>query len=354
MTDRDTTVSLCAQSLPDVQAGSDVPEWVHLLPVLNGVVQTRDRRGPYYAGDLEQIVAASFSLHDELMIDQDHAVDKEREAPARGWIVEMQARDDGIWGRVRWTPAGRELISSLAYRGLSPVLIHDKANRVLAIPRASLVNRPNLRGMAALNSEEDGAMPLNKRLAELLGLTDPTEDALFDAIEALHAAEADGDELTALQAQVDEIGTALGVEAGGDVLAAAKAVQAAGGDTATIIALQSELAGLATELNTLKEGNRRTAAEACVDGAIREARVGIKPQRDRFIALHMADPEGTEALIAGMPRLTPGTTSILPPEPADGQIALNSAQLEAARVLGISVDDYKATLKKERANQEIV
>ncbi|MGY6517055.1 phage protease, partial [Vibrio parahaemolyticus] len=73
-------------------------------------------------------------------------------APARGWIVALQARRDGIWGKVEWTPEGRKLVPG--YRGISPVIRHDKqSGRIDAILRASLTNTPNLSGLVTLHSE---------------------------------------------------------------------------------------------------------------------------------------------------------------------------------------------------------
>ncbi len=145
------TITLNAQSLPAPTSGAEVPDWIHLLPP--GPIQTGDRRGPYSLIDAEAVARASLSEGDRLPIDENHATDlaapKGLPAPARGWIVEMQAREDGVWGRVEWTDVGRDLVSGRAYRGISPVIAHDKAKRVLAVLRASLINKPNLRGLPA-------------------------------------------------------------------------------------------------------------------------------------------------------------------------------------------------------------
>ena len=47
MTAPQTQIALNAQSLPGDEAGSDAPEWVHLLPAASGAIQTGDRRGPF-------------------------------------------------------------------------------------------------------------------------------------------------------------------------------------------------------------------------------------------------------------------------------------------------------------------
>ncbi|WP_459987377.1 phage protease [Komagataeibacter kakiaceti] len=42
-----------------------------------------------------------------------------------GWITELQARDDGIWGRVEWNASGHSAMDNKSYRGVSPVFDHD-------------------------------------------------------------------------------------------------------------------------------------------------------------------------------------------------------------------------------------
>lgn len=346
---RPNQISLCAQTLPDA-GGSDVPEWVHLLP--SGSIHTQDQRGPYHVTDPEQLIALSGQEGMRLPIDENHATDiaapKGLPAPARGWIVEMQARDDGIWGRVEWTRPGRVLVGSRAYRALSPVILHDKAKRILRILRASLVNQPNLRGLVALNMETDN-MTFQERLAELLGLeADATETAIQSAVQALSDADA-----PALQSQLSDIGTALGVAEGGDIVAAAKAAGSDGDDAASlqsaVTALQAQNADLATQLNTLSEANKRSAAETFVDGEITRNRVGVRPMRDHYIAMHMQDPARVEKELNALPILTDsGATAQPPAQTKDGEIALNAAQIDAARLLGISHDDYAKTLKAEQ------
>ncbi|PWE28981.1 hypothetical protein C4N9_09180 [Pararhodobacter marinus] len=186
-----------------------VGDWVHLLPA--GAITTQDGRGPYRVEDAEALIAASLQSTSKLPIDENHAIDlaapRGEASPARGWIVGLQARDDGIWGQVEWTDTGKSLLADRAYLALSPAIAHDKSGRVLRILRASLVNRPNLRGLTALHQEDP--MSLLHRLAALLGLDETTtEDALIERVTSLHQ---QAPEAVALQAQLAQIGTALGL-----------------------------------------------------------------------------------------------------------------------------------------------
>lgn len=338
---------MTARPLPTPQGG-EVPEWVHLLPK-GGQIETYDNRGPYRYDDAAQVIAASMAYKGRLIIDENHSTDiagkAGLEAPARGYITAMEEREDGIWAQVDWTNSGRTLLADRAYWGISPVFRHDKAGAIQIVLRAALTNDPNLRGLTALNTENDD-MPFQETVARLLGLDpDAAEGDITGAIATLQSAQ---DETAALQSQIDEIGTALGVAAGGDVLAAA---QGAGGEGETIVALQGELNTLAAQVRTLTEGNARQAAETFIDGAIREKRVSVANQRARFIAMHMKDPAGTEELVAGFQKLDRTGTTIMPPKLADGDVALNSEQSTVARLLGIAPDAMAKTLEAERKRE---
>jgi phage I-like protein len=152
---------------------------VHLLPA-GAAIETVDGRGPYRVADLARLAADSLGAGDRLPIDEAHATDlaapEGRPAPARGWIVGLEARADGVWGRVEWTETGRQLLAEKAYRFLSPVIRHLKDGTVTAILRAALVNTPNLRGLAALNSQEP-TMDFLAKLRAALGLKDDADEA---------------------------------------------------------------------------------------------------------------------------------------------------------------------------------
>ncbi len=342
-------VLMAALPAPET-GGAEAPDWIHLLPTAEGAIQTSDARGPYQVGDAARLIAASFAEGNKLPIDENHATDlaapKGLPAPARGWIVEMQARADGIWGRVEWTGRGRELVTDRAYRAISPVVLHDKAKRIVRVLRASLVNRPNLRGLAALHEEQ--SMSFNQRLAEALGLeATATEDQILEAVGA--AAKPD----TALQSAIAEIGTALGVEGAANAQAVVDAAKSLGKRDELVPALQAEIATLTTEVTALKEGTARARAEAFVDGEIRRGRAGVKPLRDHYIAMHMADPGRVEKELGALPVIgSTGTVQTPPPAQADGTIALNAEQIAVARMLGMSTEDYAAELKAVRANEE--
>ena len=57
-----------------------------------------------------------------LMVNFDHfSLDTGKPSEAAGWITGLEARDDGLWARVRWTDSGLAAVTGGRYRLLSPV-----------------------------------------------------------------------------------------------------------------------------------------------------------------------------------------------------------------------------------------
>jgi phage I-like protein len=337
--------------------GGGAAEWIMLLPIgAGGLVTTVDGRGPYRVADAGKLAANALSSHSgRIPIDENHATDLAapagRPAPALGWVTEMQARPDGIYGRVEWSAPGAALMGERAYRFISPVLIHDKAGNVLDLPRASLVNMPNLRGMAALNAQQEtDSMDLLEQLRKLLGLDDTADaGAVISKVKGLAGTD------TAMQS----IAKAAGLQADATsesilttVTTLAGAAKSGGAETIT--ALQSEIRELGERLATALSTTAREKATAFVDGAIREGRVGVKPLRDHFISRHAANIEGAAAVekeIGALPKIGNGGAMLPTTPPArEGEVALNAAQLETARLLGIKPEDYAKTLASEAAS----
>ncbi len=335
----------------DLAQTGEAPEWIHLLPTAKGKVQTEDNRGPYDVIDADAIIAASFASQPKLQIDENHAEDlksgKGEPSPARGWITELQARADGIWGKVEWTSAGRALVADKAYRAMSPVILHDKDKRVVAILRASLVNRPNLKGLVTLNQEQP--MDAMAKMAEALGLSEgASADDILSAIKALKDKKPEGD--TAMQSALSTIGVAFGLAADAKPEAVVAAANLAKGGKDDLVALQSQVTELTTQLNAVQSDTKRKAAEAFIDKAIADRRAGVNAtNREDMIALHMSDTATAEKLVSGMPMLTATGTVQTPPPAKDGVVSLNAAQIEAAQKLGLSQEAYAKTLAEENA-----
>jgi phage I-like protein len=143
-----------------LNAEGEVPEWVHLIPA-GKAVQAVDGRN-WVMPDMAAVVAQSMTGVD-LPIDYEHQTEDPSQrvgngpVPAAGWITQLEARENGIWGRVTWTATAKGLLSAREYRYLSPTFSFNKATRAIGrITGAGLVHTPALR-LTALAREEGGA-----------------------------------------------------------------------------------------------------------------------------------------------------------------------------------------------------
>ncbi len=307
-----------------------VPDWIHLLPA--GTISTQDGRGPYTVADMPAL-AAAINAGGKLPLDECHSTDLAaptgNPAPARGWIVESEARADGLWGRVEWTRQGRELMEDGAYNGISPVILHDRKKTVVGVLRASLTNAPNLKGLTALHSQEPDTegpgMDWKARIVELLKLDEAADDA---AIEAALAKALEAKPETATHGRQDIT------------------------EHPAFKALQSELADAVTSLNAQGEATKRKDAEAFVDGAIAEGRVGVKAARDMYVQMHAENPARAEALVGALPILKSGTVLHSEIAQAADESGLDAGDRQVMALMGLNEDDYKASRQGSAARKE--
>lgn len=353
-----TVVSSLHFQIPAGQA----PEWVHLTPA--GTFSGGDGRGPFTLESADDVIRASMSAG-KLPLDENHAIDlaapEGRPAPARGWIVEMQGRADGLWGRVEWTATGKRLVEDGDYRGISPVLAATKAGKLVKILRASLVNDPNLPLTTLHHREND--MDFLAKLRQALGLkNDAAEDAVLTTVTshaAIAASQVKVAEAAGLKAgaSAEELVTHLQARAKLDpkVDAVKAALKAAGiefdqatpeqisahmksggaGDAElrqTVISLQSQL-------TTLQSEGAKEKATTFVDAAIAAGKP-IKPLRDHYITRHQKDAASVETEINALISIHGG--AIKQPKPAEGG-ALDADEIATCELMGLDPKLYAAS-----------
>jgi phage I-like protein len=283
-------------------AADSAPGWVHLLPA--GTFSGADGRGPFDAGDLAALIAASMAAG-QLPIDENHATDlagkQGQPAPARGWITAMEARDDGVWGRVEWTASGQALLADKAYRGISPVFLATKdGGQVTRILRAALTNDPNLPLKTLHTRSQDMDLSAFRTALKLPEAADGA--AILAAVTALHMRSTETD------AALARLAKAAGAPDGADAdalmthLQAQAAKIAGAGDAAK---LADTVVQLQTQLDTLKSAQAKAEAVRVIDAAITAGKP-IKALRDHYIARHQADPAGVAKELEAMPSLHEG------------------------------------------------
>ncbi len=316
------------------------PEWIHLVPA--GTFTGRDGRGPYRLENPAEVIRVSMA-EGKLPLDENHATDfamfTGQSSPAQGWIVEMQFRQAegdapaGIWGRIEWTPAGRELMAQSAYRGISPVF-EAPDGRVTKILRAALTNTPNLKQIPTLHSQ--GASMDIATLRQATGLPDTADEAAVLAAVRANA-QAVSSHTTQLQAITQAAG--LTVTDPAQIAAQLQALRATMVPTEQVAQLQTQLAALQTERTKEK-------STAWIDGQIAAGKP-IGATREQMIALHMTQPEMAETLLKGMPSLHAG--GMLQPRERhaeDGWDELSDSDMQACHKMGLDPKKFAEHRKR--------
>jgi phage I-like protein len=334
-------------------AAGQAPEWVHLIPA--GAFAGRDGRGPYVLKDAEAVVAASIRQGLDAVIDYDHQTDLSAvkdvggTAPAAGWITALEARADGIWGRVEWTGKGAAAVAAREYRYISPVFLHTRKGEVKAVLRAGLTNNPNLHltALAAqetkLQSEGDDMEELLAELAAALGLPEDSDRAsVVSGVTALTTSANASTSAIALMAQ------AAGVEAAPDPTETATAVQAAftaakasGNPDPNKFAPIEVVTSLQSQVKTLMDER----ATGVVDQAIKSGKVP-PANRDWAVSYHAKDPQGFAKFLEGQPAiLMPGAKPGSKVETGDG--VLDADDMAVCSAMGLTPEEFTAMRKKE-------
>ena len=176
--------------------------WIHCLPGGPDIVARDGRRFR-----VEDLAAIAKNTELPMLVDWEHRSEGD-DTRAAGWIEELRVDNapgdkGGLWGRVRWTPIGRDHVVKQDYRFLSPVVFGSRdAKKVLTVVKlgaVALTNRPalKLRGIEMLReqlSTRHGAFApdttegpkmdkLTKLIREACGLDDTaSEDDLVGAL----------------------------------------------------------------------------------------------------------------------------------------------------------------------------
>jgi phage I-like protein len=301
--------------------------WVHLLPA--GRFSGLDGRGPYVVSDPATIVEASRRAagQRQMVIDYNHSTDigfkkgvvPGEPVPAAGWITGLQARKDGIWGLVEWTPRAAALLKNREYRYLSPVFRHDDKGRIGVLLRASLTNIPNLDQLTALASAEEDTMEPQTR-TDIIGLLGLTEDA----------------DDTAIVARIRD-------------LVEKPAVQSERPDPARWVPIGDFQRAIA-EANKLRQGISQHAAEERVSEDIRKG-VILPWMQDWAVSLCTSNLPAYDKFLTGVgpgfSHLTRQLVPGIPPSLHSEGARLSDEETAVARNLGLTDDEFIAARQRD-------
>ena len=136
---------------PDIEYDYSEQTLVMITPLGEFVGSSTDGKPTKEIIDEESIIQMARQT-EELLLDRDHASMRsqdERNTKAYGWISGLKAivglgDMDGLYGTIKWTPDGIELVKERAYRFLSPVFELDGDGRAIKLVNVALTNRPAL------------------------------------------------------------------------------------------------------------------------------------------------------------------------------------------------------------------
>jgi len=174
----DNTENLAEISLDLIEGGETgnivPPAWIHILPL--GTFRGKDGRGPYTLANPQAVIDATRTYFgkNDMPIDYEHQILWSRgngqPAPAAGWIQDLQARLDGIWGKVEWTAQAQAMIKNREYRYVSPVFCYN-SREITRLTCVALTNSPNLELTALATAD-----PLVSLVRPIPTLTQTEED----------------------------------------------------------------------------------------------------------------------------------------------------------------------------------
>lgn len=338
----DFELAICGFDLPD-----GVPEWVHIMPL--GKFNSVDGRDPWILKDATAVISQSLSRGRDLVFDYehqtDHAVDNGQPAPAAGWIKELEARTDGIWARVEWTPRAKEMLADREYRYLSPTFTYTKSGRVVTrILRVALTNDPalNLTALAAVQHSANPSNPngdhmneLIKRLMAILGQTgEMTEEALCTLLTEMVANAASTN--TALAAIADTVGLTEAADAT-EIATAVASVKSSSEPDPTKFVTVAQFQEVNTALASLQSKLAEGSATAAVDAAVEAGKI-TPANRSWALTLAKSDMGSFNDFLKNAPVLA-GAADM--GGKAEGGAALSEAEIAICRATGVSEENFK-------------
>ena len=208
---------------------AEAPEWWQVIPY--GEVFIVGENEPKIMDDIGAEYALKYfkMLGRDMVIDYEHQTLENVQAPAAGWIKELEWRGtEGLWAKTEWTDKASEYIRNKEYRYFSPVFIwRESDKRVIALVNVALTNEPRTRNIKPIaaklevlnnpekrseiedrlnkledilitgeNKKEKLKMDFIKKLAALLKLkSGATEDEIYTAVNSLFTKAAKTDEL---------------------------------------------------------------------------------------------------------------------------------------------------------------
>ncbi|WP_439604345.1 phage protease [Shinella sp.] len=289
---------------PAAAASQAGPEWIKLTP--RGKFTARD--GRVFDVDPELLAARFVQDGVDLPIDIDHATVKKamfgEAAPAVGWVSKLEARADGLYGKVEWLADGLKVLAARTHRYISPTLKHDENGKAFWLHSAALVAAPAA-SMAAVAS------------ADLSTLKEPT---MLKAIAAALGLSEDASEASCLST-VNSLKARI--------------------DPAVHQAALDQVKTLSADLDARNKADHQTKVDTLLDDALKAKKI-VPAQRDQYAAL-CATTEGLAQVTAlfGTMTATLGASGLDEKKTGGDLATLSAEDREVMKMLGQTEEEYR-------------
>lgn len=276
-----------------------VPDKIKLIPL--GLVKSQ--KGDFMVDmesyDLMQKYFKGRML--DLVVDYEHQTLDNVQAPAAGWIKDMEVTTDGIYGRVEWTSKAKDYIANKEYRYLSPVVMIRKSDKkAVRLHSIALTNTPAIDAMTPIvnsltEGEEDTSSEMNN------------QSDFIDSIKKLLSLSS--------ESTLEDIYN-------------------------QILELLNQTQNLELKLNSVKFETHKKEAKELVLTALKSGKL-IPPQREWAERMALKDIDDFKDWIDNAPQIVPMGTIV---KGYDNNISSRysgkSKSSRSSELLGVSEDDY--------------
>jgi phage I-like protein len=295
---------------------AELPGWLRLLPL--GEVKLVDGRPPFEVTpeSLTDMVGAFGERGTDLVIDYEHQSLKGGQAPAAGWIKDLEVREDGLWAQVEWTGKAQDYLKRREYRYFSPVLRIDPASRQpQELMNVALTNVPAIQGLSPLVARWGGnaltvGEPKLEPASEVVEEKAPQDTMGWEAykekvtlameLKARYGLEPEAPESDLWQKSVEffrDLAQGLGMPEEATVTQLKGGLADLKAEGSRIKTLEEELTALKAQLS--EETANRAVEEAMLAGKVSPA------QKEWALSYCRRDPESFKMYVDKAPRVVP-------------------------------------------------
>lgn len=324
-----------------------VPEKIKILPFGN----VKSQKGDFIVDDesFKEIRNHFKNRGLDVVIDYEHQTLEDVQAPAGGWIKDIEKEGDAIVAKVEWTPKAEAYLKNKEYKYLSPVvLVRKKDNKAVVLHSVALTNTPAIDNMyPIINSidlneyeNEEAKKMDSKELAKQLGLPEEaTEEQIKEALAKvlICAKEAEVNKGAKEESNSKEEDTQTEVVANKTILGLLGIDEKSKTEdvAAVIVALKNN----AADVKGIKEKLAKEESNGLVMSALKAGKI-TTAQKEWAEEYALKDPNGFSSFVEKATRVVPVEKVNYLKDREKGNIE-DETTVQVLKQLGVSTDDVK-------------